>query len=302
MFGRTDPGVVSPQRSPLISKPAPDATVISIAADHGGNNNLTSSILMAMIYFLAMDSLSSDISAAASVRVFTAGAANSIIELVDKAPADADNLTDSEELAVVVVLNAGACGPWLYDLISAAQKKNLSPENVQGYFASLGFEGANCQSIARFINSVRSFYPDEIHDATFRANLTVSTWNDYRKSRASAGQILRGLITSFRELGILKGSDEADITASAESPWNLELAGKIRSDLKAYASIFLETAGTGIDKWSQGNKAVAALPSVRVKGAKVIFKKYLDLKNNTERIDAIREVSEFASEENKAFW
>lgn len=302
MFGRSNPGVVPPQRGPLISKPAPDATVISIAADHGGNNNLTSSILMAMIYFLATDSLSSDSSAIASGRVFTAGAALSIIELVERVPIDANSLTDNEELAVIVVLNAGACGPWLYDLISAAQKKNLSPENVQGYFASLGFEGANCQSIARFINSVRSFYPDEIHSAAFRANLTVSTWSDYRKTRASAGLILRGLILSFKELGILRGSDEADITNSAESPWDLVLAGKIRSDLKAYASIFLETAGTGIDKWSQGNKAVASLPSVRVKGAKVIFKKYLDLKNNTERVDAIREIAEFQSAENKAFW
>jgi hypothetical protein len=302
MFNRLTPLVLPPQHGEFVNNPAVGATVITLAADYGGNNNATSAVLVTFLYVLAMDSQSTSSSHEMSARVFTDGAAQSIITLVDTPPVDVNNLTDADRLTRTILLNVPACGAWLYDLISAAHNKILSAENVQSYFASLSYDGANCQSLARFINGVKSFYPDNIADATFRSNLTQSTWTTYRLSRTSAGGILLALLVPFTEMGIFIGTDIDTIRASAAAPWDLDLAGQIRSVLKGYASIYLEAAGTGIDKWYQGNNAVAAMPAARVKGAKVIFKKYLELKNNTEKVDAITSVAEFLSVENKAFW
>jgi len=105
------------------------------------------------------------------------------------------------------------------------------------------------------------------------------------------------LLDDFRELGITTAGDatEVAINAANDAPWDTSLSLAIPNKYKAYASVYLEVCGTGIDDWWQGNNAVDELPAARVRGAKVIFKKYLELKNNTDTIDAIDDISDITT-------
>jgi len=215
-----------------------------------------------------------------------------------------DNDNAKVVIKKAVTLNSANSASWFVDLLNAAKKKPLTDSNVEGYFASLGHEGTRPGPITLLINSTRSFFPDLVGTANFRDSLYDNIWTTYRLSRASAGSILIKLENEFTELGVFRGGDIDAIRLSADSPWDVRLASSIRDDLKAYASLFLEAAGTPIDNWYQGEKAVANLPAIKVKNAKAIFKIYLNLKNNVGESDDYPDVPSLTKDGSRvaAFW
>lgn len=204
--------------------------------------------------------------------------------------------TDNDFNLDAMAANAASCPNWLADLINAAKKKTLTDDNVEGYFAMLGHSGTKPSVIARFINQLCPFFPDMVGNDGFRALLAPGVWTTYRNTRVSTGLILRNLLPDFRAVRITVAGDanEVAIIASANSPWEVNLANNIPDKIKAYGCIFLQVAGTPIDSWYQGNKAVDDLSSAKVRGAKAIFRKYLEVKNNVS-VDAFTDVAAFTA-------
>jgi hypothetical protein len=212
--------------------------------------------------------------------------------------------SDNEHAILAIRANMPAVPNWLVNLISAAKKKPLTDENVGGFFAMLGHTGTKASAVARLVNQIAVFFPDKISDSAFRALLADGIWTTYRNTRASTGGILKKMLPDFRALGItsLNDADEGYIIASADAPWDLNLSVLILDKYKAYGAIFLQAAGTPIDKWYQGNKAVEGLPAARVRAIKDVFLKYLEVKNKIDGVSTITTVDGFNSPEVKAFF
>jgi hypothetical protein len=208
---------------------------------------------------------------------------------VDRFPADNATVSadaDTRRLQELMTGNVGNAIGWITDLVNAYKKKPLEEKNVIGYFASIGFECSRAQKVARFINMVGPFFPDMIADLAFRRTLVQNVWTDYRLARCSTGKVLHENMAALRTLGIVTDPIAAQITAANDAPWDVNLANQIPRSVVAFCYIYLEAAGRGIDKWYQGEKAVANLSAAKARAAKVIFRKYLDASNNTEAVEA----------------
>jgi len=225
-------------------------------------------------------------------KAFVGGSYNAI-EALMAAPAAAP--ADDNELSIVAIrLNEGSVTNWMADLINAAKKRPISDTNVEGYFAMLGHSGTKPGVVARLINQISVFFPDNVGNAAFRTILAPGVWTTYRNTRVSSGAILRELLPDFAALRVVITGDvnEAAIIASSNAPWDIALSAAIPDRIKAYGCIFLQTAGTPIDSWFQGNKAMDSMAAARVRGAKAIFRKYLEVKNDVN-IDALENVAAF---------
>jgi len=288
MFGLTTQNRIAPSIGAIFALPT--GNMFDYVSDLRCSDINTGAVVGAMILVLAKSAI---VNPATPVSIqmshmFTPGAAAAIVALVPGPPTTAAAVaaavaavrapTDNDHLISLIRSNETNCAGWLTDLVSAAKKKNLSNSNVEGYFASIGGELVNAGPVAGFINKVKVFCFDMINDPAFRGLLSNTVWTQYRISRVAAGGILFKLIPEFTELGILKPGDEDAIRNSAASPWDLTLASLIRPDLKGIAALYLEAAGTPIDDWYQGSKAIDEMPSVRVKAIKKAFKIYLHLK------------------------
>jgi len=302
MFGVANNAVVAPVTTVVLKTPAAGETFSGYASDLKCNNLNTIGTIMAMVRVLANDAGGATATSAQSAQIFRVGAPAAIIALMDAAPAVPP--TDDDYAKAAAIANVGNAGNWLLNLISAAKKKPITAENVTGFFAGLGHEGTNANSVASFINSIRGFSPDLVGNAGHRGLLAPGLWTTYRITRASAGAIMFELLGTFRELGITAMGDgtEVAITAARNAPWDLALANMIPVKYKAYAAIFLEAAGTPIDDWVQGNNAIDTLPAVRVRGIKTIFRRYLEVKNDTANIAAINTVAGFQAPAVTNFW
>lgn len=213
--------------------------------------------------------------------------------IFNEAPANPPS--ESDTINAAIRRNVPQATKWLINFINAAKKKPLDDTNVEGWFAEMGHMGTKGAPIASLINRIAPFFPDRISDANFRVNLAPGIWSTYRQTRVSAGNIMAPLIEDFRSLGITTPDDETEtaITNSRNNPWSTEMSLEIHNKYKAYAALFLEVSGRPIDQWHQGNSAVEELPSAKVRKIKDIFRRYLEVKNNTAGIDAINTVAGF---------
>jgi len=271
------------------------------AAKYKGTNVITSAIILAVTIKLA-NSSSTD----SEIRKMFFKGAPTKIEDLTKAPAvststaaagstSTNSNPENDVLIEATRMNFDACIGWTIDLINAAKKKPLSAENVQGYFSSFTNAPISASNISKFYNDISCYFPDEVKDPNYRALLSESTWTNYRLTRVSAGKVLKELLPAFKELKIVTAADETAIELSAASPWDIGIANNIRGSLKAYASIYLEVCGRGIDDWHQGEKELQNLPSLKVKAAKVIFKKYLEIKLDVTTVDAVTTTAALAA-------
>lgn len=304
MFGLTTNATAAPVTTIVFRAPVVADGVMAYAADLRCNNPTTAATVMSMLLVLARDAVSASPTHTNSASLFRAGTPALIETLLTYAPVDAAVPTDNDILVQSVQSNMGNAAHWLVDLINAAKKKPLTNSNTAGYFAMLGHDATNAVAVTSFINSIRTFYPDMIATEAFRNILTPGTWTTYRIVRVSTGIIMRDLLPAFEELGICAPTDPNGlaIIASQESPWDVGLANAIPNRLKAYASIFLEAAGTPIDDWYQGNKAVSLMPAVKVNAAKLIFRRYLTVKNATMDLATIDTVAGFQNAAITNFW
>jgi hypothetical protein len=224
-------------------------------------------------------------------RLFKPNAA-AAINALSVAPAGAP-ANENEENIIAARANLPNCDNWFADLLNAAHKSPVTAGNVEGYFASFGHTGTSTGAIVWLINSMKPFFPDSVGDQAFRDLLTPGCWTTYRITRVSAGKVLLSLRDDFRALNITAQGDQVEglIDTSAAEPWNIDAANAIPDKYKAYASIFLQAAGTPIDNWHQGNKAAGNLPASRVRGAKATFARYLEVKNDIAGLNALNDVA-----------
>jgi len=119
----------------------------------------------------------------------------------------------------------------------------------------------------------------------------------YRITRVAAAGIINKNRRACLDLRLFEEGDPIDlaIAASLASPWDMSLAAAIPEKLKGYVCIYLEAAGTPIDGWYQGNRARDAMPAAKVRGARAIFKRYLEITNDTEAALRATDVAEMTS-------
>jgi len=272
----------APTLGPIFPVPADGADIVTYVELFRANDPNTKAVVIALIGVIS-DAAADPIDSPQRVnarRCFFPGAYAAINVLREAVPIDPDHPTDSEIIIANAISNGPAAIGWFQDLVNAGKKKVLEPGNVEGYFASLDFDGITAPPVCSLINKAKAFFPDQIMFQNFRDSLSTGVWTSYRVSRTSAGHILHDLIPAFRDMGILKPGDEADIEASHLAPWDPALNAAIRNDLKAYGYIYHEVCGTTIDKWIQGSRCADQMPSVKVRNAKAAMRIYLDLKND----------------------
>jgi hypothetical protein len=219
------------------------------------------------------------------------------------APAAAP-VSDNEHNIAAIRLNVPAVPNWMIDWITAAKKKPITEDNIAGYLAALGHTGTKCAPVARLVNQLAAFFPDGISNPDVRALQMPGVWTNYRNTRVSSGIILRNLLPNFRDLRItsLNNADEQLIVASAAAPWDTNLSLLILPKFRAYGCIFLRAAGTPIDNWHQGNKAVDELAATRVRAIKDVFVRYLELKNVVPGLAAATDVASLSTDAMQAFF
>jgi hypothetical protein len=302
MFDLNAAEVQAPVTTPVFANPVQGADVSTYLEDFKANDINTKATIGSIIKLLADEAVRNptDQDAVPALitncgRTFMAGAAAAFNALV--AANTANPPTDNDLVKSAIIANTPNAAHWFVNLTNAAKKKPLTESNVEGFFAALGHVGTKASAVASLLNKLVAFFPDQISVANFRATLMPGIWTTYRNTRVSTGIILKKLLPEFRDLGITVAGDQVElaIEASAAAPWDLNLSLDIPDKYKAYGCIFLEAAGTPIDTWYQGNKARDDLPAVRVRGAKAIFKKYLEIKNDTAAIDEIQTIQDFAN-------
>lgn len=283
-------------RSPRVAARGGAAeTFTAYMEDHRCTGPTTIATVGGIVIFLATDAASGSATAAASASLFRTGAAAAIIALAAPPGAGAVPGNDNEENIVAANLNVPNALNWLANLINAAKKSPLTTGNVEGFFAMLGHTGTSASPVVWLINSITPFYPDSVGVGAFRAVLAPGIWTTYRVARSSTGKIMWENIDAFRAVGITTAGDavELAIEASYNAPWDVPLTMAIGPKYKAYMCLYLEAAGTPIDNWHQGNRARDNLPAAKARGAKEIFRRYLEVKNDVTGLNAINTVANF---------
>ena len=276
-------------------------TWTSYLAKHKATNSITISIVGGILIYLADDAVSGDAEKTknASARLFSNGAAASILALSNAqvTPVGSANHVNVEGSKA----NKTNALVYLMNLVNAAKKAPLTPKTASSFFEMIDIPNTQGGSISKLINDISPFYIDGIFDADFRDELHKCVWTDYRNTRVSTGIVIQKEIQVFIDLGIVSDAEKATIKASDAAPWDLSLANDIPPKLKAYASIYLETAGRPLDGWWQGNAARDVLTAAKFKNAKKIFSKYLSLKDDAGDIADLNTVAELAAV-TKDFW
>lgn len=297
MFTTNDRTLVAPVTTSIFNAPAPNANITAYLSDFRATDNNTVATLGGILLALTTAANSNDDTPLRdNVRkMFTGNSYIAIHNLM--ADPGADPADDNGRNIVSIRFNLAASVNWIINLVNAAKKKPLTDDNVEGFFAMMGHTSTKAGVITRFINQIQAFFPDNIDNEPFRNMLAPGVWTTYRTSRVSTGAILINLLPDFRILRItVQGdADEDAITACAARPWDTNLSLAIRDKFKAYGCLYLQAAGTSIDNWYQGNRAVSNLPAAKVRMAKEIFRRYLEVKNSVGDLNTFVEAAGFAN-------
>jgi hypothetical protein len=318
MFKPTTSNVVAPVTTPVFGNPADGEDAAAYVSVYKATDPNTIATVGSIIYYMASIAVTNeDDELSKNVRnTFRKGAPQKIMDILGPPTAGGaggaeagaaqgvEEVTEDEENRDAIAANQASVPNWLANLINAAHKKPLDEKNVEGFFAMLGHSGTKNSAVARLINQLAPFFPDSISDVGFRNLLKPGIWTTYRNTRVATGGILLKLLDDFRALGITEKDDEVEkaIEKCSENHWDTEMSMLIPDKYKAYGCIFLEAAGTPIDKWYQGNKARDELPAARVRGAKEIFRTYLDIKNDVAKLKDIKTVPDLKSGVAKGFF
>lgn len=266
----------------------------------GSVNDTTKSAYLAMIMVIAKSALivnKTNISEACSL-MFTESSAsrvNSKKTIIAGEP-DLDKIADRAEQQIIPAKQ------WIVDLVTASKKKELTAENVEGYYASLGRTDIKGGPISKLINSACNFLTDMITDKTFRDELTDTEFMRYHTSRVSTGKLLWEMIDVFKDLKIGNDKDYKKIEDSNDAPYDIKKSKEIPIKMLGYAKIYFEVANKDVGKWYQGEKAMSEVPSVRTRKIKEVFKKYLDVKNNIEELDKANTMDDLTKALGNAFF
>jgi len=305
MFRTTNRNAAAPVSTFIFSNLSPGSETSTVLEEFRANDVNTKSSLGAIIKRLAITATTAKVEASVAgfentndlisncSAMFRKGAAEEYLIMLNAKPSDTP--TESDDINTAIELNVNNATLWIINFVNAAKKKTLEQDNVEGWFAELGHTGSKGAPIASLINRVSPFFPDMIDDENFRDSLAPGIWSSYRQTRVSAGKIMYPMFEDFRALGITEEDDDVEeaIKECNDNPWNTNLSLSIQSKYKAYAALFLQCCGKSLDEWHQGNKAVDELPAAKVRKVKEIFKKYLEVKNESTGIDTITDVAGF---------
>lgn len=299
--------ITGPLRAPVFKKIVAGSLLRDYLSDFNFTDRPTQGAGGAMLYCLAKAAFEGDQKQKDIHKpMFEVGADEAFKKEIDTEAAKyiahttgttlAGDALENATIAHLIIGNAveSRAPNWLHNFVFAAKKKALTIENVEGFFASLDYQNIKASGFVKLINLISGFYAKMHGLDVERQSVIDNEWGEYRKSIYAGGKILAALIPAFKDLGIIKGDDEKDILKAAENPWDLQLNKKVRSVLKAYGCLYLRAAGTPIDAWIQGNKEVDKLPAVKVRGALDIFRKYLEIVNETSKVTQAKTKQEIA--------
>lgn len=298
MFTLTDNKVTPPVTGACFAEPTANQTVVDYVGSFKSTDPTTSATVGSMIYTIARCANETAVTPTVSNcrRMFANNCYAAVCDLVDAPAANPTN--EVTALIAAIKLNEPSARHWIVNLVNASKKKPLTGDNVDGFFASVMHTGTKGSAVASFINVISAFFPDSVSDGAFRATLVDGMWTSYRVTRVSTGKIIITVMNELKELGVISSADELAIVASANAPWDVALSTKISSKVVGYACLFLQAAGTPIESWYQGSKAVDGLPVSKVRALKMVFKKYIDLKNNVDGVDGIKSLQQLLTDSN----
>lgn len=305
-FTRSGTGTIAPVITPYFSEPAAGVTITDYCGAYRATDPNTIATMGSMILYFATTATSATTTEHVTncKKLFRGNAAATIVSLC-AIPAAGDTSENAQNIRAILA-NGNNCVNWIIDLINAAKKKTLETSNTEGYFASLGNTAIKVGAITHMINGVQCFFPDFllVDTSAMMRQLTPGIWTNYRISRVSAGSVLYKIREDFLALRIYAEGSATDlaIIACKDSPWDITLSLQIPEKVKAYGSIYLDAAGTPIDKWYQGIKAVNDMPSSKVRACKTVFKKYMELKNKMDDVESATEVSAMITAIPANFW
>jgi len=298
MFTLTDKRVTPPVTGACFPEPTTNQTIVEYVGNFKASDSTTSATIGSMIYTIAL--CANDATTTATVtncrRMFVNTCYGAVVNLVD-APG-ANPTAEVTALIAAVKLNEPSAKHWIVNLVNASKKKPLTGDNVDGFFSSLMHNGTKGSAVASFINTISAFFPDSVSDTAFRSTLADGMWTEYRVTRVSTGKVITTVMNELKELGVMSAAEEAAVAASANAPWDVSLSTKISKKVIGYACLFLQAAGTPIENWYQGNKAANELPVSKIRALKMVFKKYIDLKNNVDGVDGIKSLQQLLADAN----
>jgi len=283
---------------------AGSAGILTFLESHRATDGTTQSALLSIIHNLSMVAGNNSPLGRNCALMFSAGVAAAIEEAIAAVPADADALTDADILVTRSVAKTDDARVWIMDLVNASKKKELSGENVKGYYDEMTRSDIKGGPIASVINRVANFLPDLVLENGFRGELSQGIWNTYHTSRVSTGGLLWECRHVFIALGIYAVDDETfqAISDSKDQPWNVAISYDIPTRVVGYASLYFAAAGKDVGKWYQGEKYEADLPSQKVRAIKEIFKKYLELDSRIDAIDQSESIDALRGAVGDDFW
>jgi hypothetical protein len=304
MFAPSNSNPSGAKAGSFIEAPVSQVLISKYLEEFSHSDETSMAVLGAILYTLADMSTDPGILGINCAAMFKSGAAADFMVLADQPVATAGSPTKEDDIRSLIKSNLASATQWICDLVNASKKKDLTGANVEGLFAAYGGASIKGSEIARFINSASDFLPDMINDVNFRKGLTNNKWTSYQVSRVSTGSILLKISNDFINLNIFEdgGAIHRAITDSAESPHNIALADLIPGRIIGYGAIFLDSCGTPIDKWYQGNKHRGELPNAKVAGIKVIFRKYLELNSAIAKLDDQKDVAGLLSVVPASYW
>lgn len=282
------PGVTkatAPRSAPIFTAYDDGADILAYLDGLRATNNATKSAMLAIIGRLGNLSQSKNNQDLANscAFMFDTGVCGNLIRRIRTDPADPP--TDADNIVSMARTQINTAEVWIWDLVNASKKKELTGDNVDGYFSSLGRSDIKGAPIASMINKVANFLPDMINSNEFREGLTDNAWTKYHTSRVSTGKLLEKISEDFVSLNIIeKGGDVWNaIHASAEAPHDVTLSYNIPGKIVGYGALFYQTAGVDVGKWWQGEKNLSKIPVAKVRAIKAVFSKYLEIKNKSCR-------------------
>jgi hypothetical protein len=291
-----------PALAPIFSEFDETAGLTPFLEDRRAANQTTQAAMLAMIFNLSVEAVVDSDLGRNCALMFGSGVAVLLNTAKDATGEDVppnDRLVHT--MAVGQMVNSVK---WICDLVNASKKKELTGDNVEGYYASLARTDVKGAPIASLINQIANFLPDMVSDDIFRGNLTESVWNEYHISRVSTGKLLFGIRDAFLDLEIYASGDTTDqaIIASKDAPYNIQLSYDIPNKIVGYASLFFQAAGKDVGKWWQGEKAEDEIPAAKLKSIKKVFKKYLEITGDAGQIDGAVTLEGLNSAVKDGFW
>jgi hypothetical protein len=201
--------------------------------------------------------------------------------------------TDDEKITYSTIRSVSleAFG-YFADLVNAAKKKPITEKNVEGYLEMINASEIRAGPVTRFINDIRGYFPDMVHDDDFRDGLAQQKWTEYRLARVHAGLIIYEILEPLTQLGLISVAERKLVTHGRDMKHSVIENDKIPRRLVLLAAVYHIAAGTRIDGWIQGEREISRTPRAKVAAIRAMWTKFFTIQGGLAVIDAASDVEE----------